>query len=70
MNKPSGRPKKNAAERKGEFLEVRLSPAEKQTFVAAADIGALPLAAWARDRLRRAAIRELEEIGRDIPLFT
>lgn len=61
--------RKPTGERKGDYLEVRLSDVEKRTFLAAAKIGGLPLSAWVRERLRRAAIRDLEEVGHSIPLF-
>ena len=46
---------------KGEYLEVRLEAADKATFKDAADLAGLPLTAWVRERLRRAARKELEE---------
>lgn len=65
----AGRPKKTPSERKAEYLEVRLNQAEKETFLEASKIAGLPLSTWVRERLRRSAIRELEELGREIPLF-
>jgi hypothetical protein len=50
-------------------MEVRLDPTEKQAFREAADAAGLPLSGWVRERLRRAARRELEEIGRPIPFL-
>ena len=46
-----------------ELLQVRLLPSEKKAFTEAADLAGIPLSAWVRERLRRAAISELEGIG-------
>ena len=54
-----GRPRQS--ERLDNYLEMRVKAAEKQAFKAAADLAGLPMAAWARERLRRAAIRELQD---------
>jgi hypothetical protein len=51
---------------KGAYLEVRLEPVEKQAFRDAANAAGLPLSAWVRERLRRVARKELEEIGQPI----
>lgn len=59
-----GRPAKDASKVKGDYLEVRLEPAEKNAFRKAADVTGLALSAWVRSRLRRAAIKDLEEVGR------
>jgi hypothetical protein len=53
-----GRPKKGKT--LDEYIELRLSTAEKQAFRDAADRSGIPLATWARERLRRIATRELE----------
>jgi len=68
MNK-RGRPKKDPSETKGDYLEVRLDPAEKRAFRSAAGAAGLPLSAWVRERLRRIARHELEEIGLPIPFL-
>jgi uncharacterized protein (DUF1778 family) len=52
---------------KTEFVKIRLSQAEKQGFERAADLVGNSLSAWMRERLRRAAIRELEEASQPIP---
>jgi uncharacterized protein (DUF1778 family) len=54
---------------KAESYELRLSAAEKQAFREAAAIAGLPMAGWVRERLRRAAWRELEEANRSIPFI-
>jgi len=53
-----------------EYLDVRLSLAEKQAFKESADIAGLPLSAWVRERLRQSATRELEAAARPIPFLT
>jgi hypothetical protein len=52
---------------KDERLYIRMSEAEKQGFQAAADLSGIPLSAWVRERLRLAAIRDLESAGQRIP---
>jgi hypothetical protein len=64
MNAKGGRPKK--ANKLSEYLETRVEAAEKQAFKDAADLAGIPLSAWVRERLRRAAIRELEDAARPI----
>ena len=49
-----------------EYLAVRMEPAEKQAFKDAAELAGVPLSVWMRERLRRAAIRDLEEAARPI----
>jgi hypothetical protein len=51
------------------WFKLRITPAEKAGFQEAADIAGISLSAWARERLRRAAIRELEDASRDIPFL-
>jgi hypothetical protein len=58
-----GRPKKSSHELQTEYLDVRLALAEKQAFKEAAGLAGLPVSAWVRERLRQAAIRELEAAG-------
>ncbi len=50
-------------------VEVRMQPNEKQAFQEAASIAGIGLSSWIRERLRRAAIRELEEMARPIPFL-
>jgi uncharacterized protein (DUF1778 family) len=40
---------------------LRVKPGEKKAFQNAADLSGIPLSAWIRERLRRAAIQELED---------
>jgi hypothetical protein len=51
---------------KNELVKLRVTEAEKRAFQEAADLAGLPLSAWARERLRRVAVRELEEASRPI----
>lgn len=66
MKKP-GRPK--TGDPKSEYLDIRLASSEKLGFVEAAQIAGVPLATWVRERLRMAAIRELESAGRRAPFI-
>ena len=50
-------------------LEIRLEPGEKQAFQTAADTSGLPLSSWVRERLRKAARRELEDANQPVDLF-
>lgn len=63
MAKP-GRPKK--ANPLDEYMEVRLSEAEKEAFKEAAELAGLALATWVRVRLRQVAARELEKADRTV----
>jgi hypothetical protein len=54
---------------KTDLIKIRVSDLEKEGFQEAADLAGLKLSAWARERLRRAAIRELEEASRPIPFI-
>jgi hypothetical protein len=64
-----GRPPKGSGPVKTQTVLIRLDPAEKRTFGDAAELAGISVAAWMRERLRRAAIRELEEVGRPVALF-
>lgn len=63
--KPSGRRKKSNP--KNQSIEFRVSDLEKESFQDAADLAGIDLSAWIRERLRTAAIRDLERAGRRIP---
>jgi hypothetical protein len=52
---------------KTEVFKVRLTDLEKLGFQEAAELAGLPLSAWVRERLRRAARVELEDAGKAIP---
>lgn len=52
---------------KTEVLQIRLDEREKRGFQDAADLAGIPLSSWVRERLRLAAIRDLESAGKQIP---
>lgn len=52
---------------KTENMMVRLQPTEREAFDMAASLAGVSLSSWVRERLRLAAIRELEAAGRQIP---
>jgi antitoxin component of RelBE/YafQ-DinJ toxin-antitoxin module len=54
---------------KEQVLQIRLDEREKQGFLAAAEIAGIPLSSWVRERLRLAAIRDLESAGQQIPFI-
>lgn len=56
--------------KKTENLQIRLSSAEKAGFAEAAGLAGIPLSSWVRERLRLAAIRELESAGRRVPFVS
>ena len=55
------------AKTKTESLLIRLTPSEKDGFIEATRLAGIPLSSWVRERLRLAAIRELESAGRQVP---
>jgi predicted HicB family RNase H-like nuclease len=69
MSKRRGRPPKRASQVKRHYLQVRVNPAEKAAFDAAADLAGLALSAWVRERLRVAARTELLASGLPIPFL-
>ena len=52
---------------KKEVLLLRLETDEKTSFRQAAALAGISLSAWSRERLRSAAIRELEDAGYQVP---
>lgn len=54
---------------KDQVLQIRITEAEKQGFSAAAELAGIPLSSWVRERLRLAAIRDLESAGQKIPFI-
>jgi hypothetical protein len=52
---------------KDRVLQIRLTDDEKAGFETAAELAGIPLASWVRERLRLAAIRDLESAGIKIP---
>lgn len=67
--KGRGRPRKGSAQTKSESVLLRMEKREKEGFAEAARIAGVPLAVWMRERLRRAASRELEATGREVPFL-
>ena len=55
---------------KAQVLQIRLTDTEKQGFAAAADLAGIPLSSWVRERLRLAAIRDLESAGLKVPFIS
>jgi hypothetical protein len=47
-------------------LQVRVTLAEKQAFDEAAKLAGISFSAWARMNLRRAALREFQDVGRRV----
>jgi hypothetical protein len=61
-----GRPPKNPDELRSEDLLVKLMVDEKEAFKDAAQLAGVPLSSWVRERLRRIAMRELEEAAHPV----
>jgi uncharacterized protein (DUF1778 family) len=59
----TGRPRNEPDAVKTVYIEMRVEQSEKDTFRAAADAAGLPLSGWIRQRLRRDAKKELEDLG-------
>jgi hypothetical protein len=62
----TGRRKKKPDAVKADYIEVRCEESEKQAFRAAAEAAGLPLSGWIRERLRKVARKELEDM--DMPV--
>jgi len=54
---------------KGLRLDMRLDEYEKEGFRLAAEMSGLELSGWIRERLRRAAKKELEDAGKQVPFI-
>ena len=65
-----GRPRKGSAQTKSEGVLLRMEKREKEGFTAAAELAGAPLSVWMRERLRRAAKKELEEAGREVAFLS
>jgi uncharacterized protein (DUF1778 family) len=52
---------------KVEILQIRLTPAEKAGIGQAAALAGISVSSWVRERLRLAAIRDLESAGLRVP---
>ncbi len=66
MGKKTGRPKKAKGEVKGELIQFRADSSEKRAFKDAAAASGQELSVWIRDRLRRMARQELEDVGQPV----
>jgi len=64
-----GRPRKRLESVKSASLLLRMEPREKKGFTDAADLAGVPLTVWIRERLRQAAVRELDSAARPIPFL-
>ena len=64
--KRRGRPPAGSGLTKSASLLLRLTPSEKEGFAEAATVAGIPLTVWIRERLRRVAVRELEEANRQV----
>jgi uncharacterized protein (DUF1778 family) len=62
----AGRPKKPKGTAKEDYMELRLDASEKQAFKDAADLSGMALSVWVRERLRRAARKELESAEKPV----
>lgn len=69
QKKGRGRPRKSSGDAKSMSVLLRLAVSEKQGFSDAASVAGIPLAVWMRERLRQAAVRELEAAARPIPFL-
>ena len=63
----TGRPPKSPDEILEARVEFRLLPEEKEQLEQAADMAELKLSAWMRDRLQKAATRELGKMKKGKP---
>ena len=63
------RPTKRPKAKKIKHLIIRLEAEEKQAFKDSAKIAGAPLSVWVRERLRQAAIKELEAVGHPTSFF-
>jgi hypothetical protein len=59
--------KRNDADAKSMQVLIRMQPSEKESFSQCAALSGISLSSWVRERLRAAAIRELETVGRSAP---
>lgn len=64
VKRKRGRPSK--AVTRADVLQIRLEPLEKKAFTDAAMLSGLGVSAWVRERLRRAAMKELEDAAMPI----
>ena len=63
------KPQAGSVSRKESYLQVRVSPDEKEGFETAASLSGLGVSAWVRERLRRVAREELEQAKVGVPFL-
>ena len=54
---------------KSESIKLRLEPEEKEAFLIASKMAELSLSKWMRERLRKAALTELQYAGKQVPFL-
>lgn len=60
-------PMKPTEQSKTEILQIRLTPSEKDGISQAAALAGISVSSWVRERVRLAAIRDLESAGLRVP---
>jgi predicted HicB family RNase H-like nuclease len=70
MNTRHKNTKSGSTKRREGLLQVRVADAEKEAFGEAASLSGLALSAWVRERLRLAAAKELEAVGRSVAFLS
>lgn len=50
-------------------VQIRITEAEKESFLLAASISGVSLSAWIRERLRMACIKDIESTGNKVPFL-
>lgn len=55
--------------KKDSQVMIKVSESEREGFRRAADIAGIGLSAWARQKLRAAAIKDLQELGEKVPFL-
>jgi hypothetical protein len=66
MRKRQEKPKTGSGRLKDGLIQVRCDAAEKQAFEDAANLAGLGLSGWVRERLRWAALKELQEAKQEV----
>ena len=64
--KENWKTEKNPDAVKTEYIEIRCETGEKQSFRDAADAAGMAMSQWIRDRLRKAARKELETLNKPV----
>jgi hypothetical protein len=66
MAKTPEEKRKNPADGRIAYMQIRLTDAEKEAFETAARLSGLALSAWARTGLRRLSAQELQAAGKPV----